>query len=211
MLDLVQTDILAQYATNAAYNNVYFPAAGVLMANVNYGPAYKASHDEASKRPWPKDAPLPKLKQWSDIVSLTWIDLASAEQAKNLRWVFQRTIRNDETQDVIGHICKKRKVGQERPKGSKMGSTWQAPVWPGLVVHSSGASDEKEANHFTALLGTPNGNGIVWLLAQHKEQLGQKTVKSIRVWSDSPQGPLYSPSMLLEIGDADEAGQGERQ
>lgn len=64
-----------------------------------------------------------------------------------------------------------------------------------------------EGEFFNALLATPNANGVVWLLAQHREQLGWKTVKSIRVWSDLPSSVVYSPSMLLEIGDVEPAGE----
>ncbi|RMZ30420.1 hypothetical protein D0859_05474 [Hortaea werneckii] len=94
------------YATNAEYINVFFPAAGVIMANVNYGPGYKTSQGLGSLDPWPKDAPLPKIKQWSDVVALTWLHLTTtttgSHQAENLRWLFRRIIRNDDTQNVIG-------------------------------------------------------------------------------------------------------------
>ncbi|KAI6821977.1 hypothetical protein KC367_g3251 [Hortaea werneckii] len=196
------------YATNAEYINVFFPAAGVIMANVNYGPGYKTSQGLGSLDPWPKDAPLPKIKQWSDVVALTWLHLTTtttgSHQAENLRWLFRRIIRNDDTQNVIGYVCKQKKVGQARPKGAT-GPPWQAPVWPGLVVRREESGDE--GDFFNALLATPNANGVVWLLAQHREQLGWKTVKSIRVWSDLPSSVVYSPSMLLEIGDMEEGGE----
>ncbi|KAI6843652.1 hypothetical protein KC332_g2367 [Hortaea werneckii] len=202
------------YATNAGYINVFFPAAGVIMANVNYGPSYKTSQGLGSLDPWPKDAPLPKIKQWSDIVALTWLHLTSttsttttgSHQPQNLRWLFRRIIRNDDTQNVIGYVCKQKKVGQARPKGAT-GPPWQAPVWPGLVVRPTESDGGGEGDFFNALLATPNANGVVWLLAQHRKQLGWKTVKSIRVWSDLPSSVVYSPSMLLEIGDVESAGE----
>ncbi|KAI7285126.1 hypothetical protein KC345_g1902 [Hortaea werneckii] len=196
------------YATNAGYINVFFPAAGVIMANVNYGPSYKTSQGLGSLDPWPKDAPLPKIKQWSDVVALTWLHLTTtgSHQPQNLRWLFRRIIRNDDTQNVIGYVCKQKKVGQARPKGA-MGPPWQAPVWPGLVVRPRGSDGGGEGEFFNALLATPNANGVVWLLAQHREQLGWKTVKSIRVWSDLPSSVVYSPSMLLEIGGVEPVGE----
>lgn len=36
---------------------------------------------------------------------------------------------------------------------------------------------------FEALLGTPNLNGIAWLLIQHYVDLGRKTIKSVTVWN----------------------------
>ena len=35
--------------------------------------------------------------------------------------------------------------------------------------------------------------------SRHEEELGHRTIKSIRVWNDEPKGDLYTPSMLLEI------------
>ncbi|KAI6837137.1 hypothetical protein KC340_g4499 [Hortaea werneckii] len=201
------------HATNAEYTNVFFPAAGVILANVNYGPSYTTSHGQGAENPWPKDAPLPKIKQWSDIVALTWLHLTtttttttvgSHQTPTNLRWLFRRIIRNDDTQNVIGYVCKAKKVGQARPKGAT-GPPWQAPVWPGLVVRPEESAGE--GGFFNALLATPNANGVVWLLAQHREQLGWKKVKSIRVWSDLPSSVVYSPSMLLEIGNVEPAGE----
>lgn len=175
------------------------------MANTNYGPSYTTSHNQDAQHPWPPTAPLPKLRNWSDVVGLTWLHLASAEQARELRWVFRRIIRNDDTQSIIGYVCKQKGVGKKRPKGGT-GPVWQAPVWPGLVVRADGQGSDGEL--FRALLGTPNARGVVWLLAQRREGLGRKAVRSIRVWNDLPRGRVYTPSMLLEIGDV-EGSEGE--
>ena len=43
-----------------------------------------------------------------------------------------------------------------------------------------------------ALWGSPNGEGIGWLLAQHKEQFGIKTVTSVTVFLDEAQFPAYN-------------------
>jgi len=34
-----------------------------------------------------------------------------------------------------------------------------------------------------AIAGTPNLNGIAWLLIQHYDALGKKTIESVTVWS----------------------------
>lgn len=39
--------------------------------------------------------------------------------------------------------------------------------------------DESEGNAFWPLLGNPNGNGIAWLLADHKKSLKGKTIEKI--------------------------------
>lgn len=42
-----------------------------------------------------------------------------------------------------------------------------------------------------AILGSPNGNGVAWLLIQHKEQLGQKRVRSVIVY-ETKRHPNYA-------------------
>ena len=57
-----------------------------------------------------------------------------------------------------------------------------------------------------ALLGTPNGSGIAWLLIQHKRQLGWKMVDSVTLfWKDGHEGDLGSnPSLLFRIKDVED-------
>lgn len=43
--------------------------------------------------------------------------------------------------------------------------------------------DESEDNAFWPLLGSPNGNGIAWFLADHKKSLKGKTISKITVWN----------------------------
>ena len=47
--------------------------------------------------------------------------------------------------------------------------------WPGTTY-------EAGTEAFNALLGTPNGFGIPYMLAQHQKQLGHKTVDKITIF-----------------------------
>lgn len=38
---------------------------------------------------------------------------------------------------------------------------------------------------FQAVLGTPNASGVAWSPAQHREDLGDKTITAIQVWDKS--------------------------
>ncbi|KAK4545410.1 hypothetical protein LTR36_002760 [Oleoguttula mirabilis] len=175
--------VMTKYdATNALYNNVHWPADGVLVSVMNYGPSWTVGNHQGSVDPWKgtngKALPLPQLGQWSDVVFLTWKYLTTPQQRANLRWVFRREIENDDTNNIIGYVAKKRNVGKARPSDDNDG-----PVW--------------------ALLATPNLRGVAWLLAQHKADMGERTVRSIRVWNGGSEGDDYTPSMLLEIGPLD--------
>lgn len=62
-----------------------------------------------------------------------------------------------------------------------------------------------------ALLGTPNGEGVAWLLINHKSVWGRKRVKSVAVYLDPESATIedeqyqYS-SLLFELEDV---GSGE--
>lgn len=42
-----------------------------------------------------------------------------------------------------------------------------------------------------AVLGTPNGNGVAWLLGQHKKQLGVKYVDQINIFGCDGDGHAW--------------------
>ncbi|KAK4958622.1 hypothetical protein LTR28_005447 [Elasticomyces elasticus] len=81
-----------------------------------------------------------------------------------------------------------------------LGSDRELKLWPGDVVDDVGSRDA-----FRALLGSPNGRGVGWLLAAHKgaQQLGCKVVKSIHVFADGGPAAVLSdiPCMAFEIVD----------
>ncbi|KAK4634816.1 hypothetical protein CLAFUW4_02075 [Fulvia fulva] len=166
------------------YKNQHWPDAGILMADSNYGAEYMIVKGKASKNPW-VGLPLPKLKQWQD--------LTSPSQRQNLRWIFRRNIMNEETQSLISRVIENRGdnvLWHIVPNPFKL---YEAPTWPGMLL--------KEGDEgFAALSGSPNVAGLCWLLIQHQgaEQLGKKTVKSIRVWKDD--SGAYAPHILIEVG-----------
>lgn len=61
------------------------------------------------------------------------------------------------------------------------------------------SADSMEAK---ALLTTPNGKGSYWILAQHIEKLGRKTIDNITVFSinvDQAQGSPTDPNYYIMI------------
>ena len=66
-------------------------------------------------------------------------------------------------------------------------------MWPGLTFSI-------ESDEGLALLGTPNGRGVAWLLKQHEELSGKRASK-VTVWCDVEKVPL-KPSMLFHLENA---------
>ena len=84
------------------------------------------------------------------------------------------------------------------------------PVWT-QKLRFGRPQDEDElefgnSDIFFALLGTPHGSGVAWLLASHGSQLGHKIVKSITIfgapWQDRDERVDMEetrPTMIFEI------------
>ncbi|KAK5136258.1 hypothetical protein LTR08_003865 [Meristemomyces frigidus] len=178
--------------TNGQYINVFWPAAGVLFANDNYSPDYMIAQAITPTTPWtsPAGNPLPTtpLKQWSDAIFLSWLHLTTPAQRANLRFIFRRVIKNQDTLNVINTVA--RKKGLKSCFKLKQ-CAWQVPVWPGVVVRPG-------EEGFEALVGAPNGRGVAWLLIQHRAEMGGRTVGSVRVWNDLPVG-RYQPSLMMKL------------
>ena len=100
------------------------------------------------------------LRQYSDVVFLAW-QKAAGDKIKGLKYIFRHHITNANTLAVILEVLEKR--GE------------QAKPWPGLQISMT----ERDA---WALLGTPNGVGAAWLLIQHKEQLGMKSISAVTIY-----------------------------
>lgn len=130
--------------TNAKYKNIMNFGSGVIIACSVYGPDAEGKEQD----PPVQGADVIPLKQWSDLTFLTWAQHAGAN-IKNLRYILQWDIVNDQTRDVLFDMVEKR--------GLKFMNDW-----PGIKIPMSDPGE-------MAVLGTPNGNGAAWLLANHKD------------------------------------------
>ncbi|KAF7886125.1 hypothetical protein EAF00_010228 [Botryotinia globosa] len=115
-----------------------------------------------------KSPMIPDLSRWSDIAYLQWAEVCKfhGTRMSNLIYVVQHHITNQTTLEVIKEVLKKR--------GESL-----APS--GCVV-----SMKDSDSHGAALLGTPDGKGVAWLLAQHKEALKDSTIISVEIFSCKP-------------------------
>lgn len=73
---------------------------------------------------------------------------------------------------------------------------------PTLAVINNAASPVRgglDNTAFEALLGTPNLNGIAWLLIQHYPDLGKKTIGSATVFSTDGSKGKREINVLVEL------------
>lgn len=116
---------------------------------------------------------------WSDVTFAMWEAVASfsGRSPKELRFIAQHFVRHPFTLSIITRLV------DGKPPG---------------VIRLFG----QETEAFFALLGTPFGAGAVYLLMQHKKQLGHKTISRVTLFGKSPnQWSQYGPDIVFEIRD----------
>jgi hypothetical protein len=111
---------------------------------------------------------IPALNYWSDVAYLHWTICAT--NSSNLGCVIRMSITNEKTKAVIQHIMQHATFMERFPE------------FPGITWTT------EHGDQVAALLGTPNGAGVAWLLIQHKRQLGHKTVEKVTlVYNDKSE------------------------
>ncbi|KZM22840.1 hypothetical protein ST47_g6020 [Ascochyta rabiei] len=125
-----------------------------------------------------KDEDLPKLRYMSDLVWGKWVE--NNDNVKNLRVYVVHNVLNTETTTIVSRAMRNKLV----PK---------LDVWPGTAFDK-----EKDPVEFQAIIGSPIGGTMSILLAQHKEELGNKEIYQINVISDSKSiKPFQVPELHL--------------
>jgi len=171
---------ITYFQTAGSYDNRYNE--NVIVAMVNYGPG-----EEGPKQKTPVTGdryPFPELSHWSDIVALEFAQIMKNvnKPTDNLKGVWQRQVMNPDTQSLAAYL-----YGVDTPKD--MG---RAGEWP--VKDYAPDSDE-----FAALLASPNGVGVAYLLLQHRDLLGTKNITSIKVWREEELHILFSVGNLAMV------------
>lgn len=147
---------------DSIHDGVEYPASNAQYVNV-LNPDGGAVIAEMNYGPMYMDdtiEPIP-LRQYSDVVFLAW-QQAAGDRIKGLKYVFRHHIANKDTLDVTLEILQKR---GERAK-----------LWPGYEISMT----ERDA---WAIMGTPNGRGAAWMLIQHKQQPGLKSIRAVTIYS----------------------------
>ncbi|KAF2829149.1 hypothetical protein CC86DRAFT_271076, partial [Ophiobolus disseminans] len=130
----------------------------------------------------PSKSELPGMFLMSDVIWAYWA--RNHPNVANLRYYFANNILNEDTLRVIAKILKDETLPD-------------VPHWPGLRF-------EENESEFEALLGTPIGATIAYILIQHKAQLGIKLIKSIAIFrDDATKDQDAEVQLLFTVGDVD--------
>ncbi|KAK2016244.1 hypothetical protein LZ32DRAFT_525446 [Colletotrichum eremochloae] len=148
------------------YENVMNPPYGAIMFDSNWSPRYEVEQRQKGS--------IPDLNALSDVVFLQWLHACKLDKVdpKKLRVAYRFTIVTPSTIEIIEQAL--------RQANDKL-----VPGWQNRKVFTM-----KETGG-AAILGSQHGAAIAWLLIQHKEILGVKTVTEVAVWKREGN-PHYS-------------------
>ncbi|KAK5677152.1 hypothetical protein LTS10_010341 [Elasticomyces elasticus] len=162
--------------TGAIYANFMNPKAGLILCVNNYGPDWKIKQ-AAAKVPPQVIGPAPPMKQLSDILFFQW-KIACAKHLiskfnspiNRLKYIYQRGIADADTIAVVDAITSLPDEG--------------IIAWPGKYysfTRDNEPDDLKKAIAH-ALLGTPQGASVAFMLLQHADDLGIKIPRGVRLF-----------------------------
>lgn len=161
----------------AFYTQSFNIHGGSIFAHELLGPA--APKARRLNLDYPREN-LPELQHWSDVSFLMWQHLSEGCQ-RELKCVVHCDITNPTSHDVMTEVLGKNPSSPE---------AFTTDAYPGFSY------TQEDGALFEALLGTPSGMGTGYLLAQHKQEFGGKTVVSIQIFREE-----HNYFLKLNIGD----------
>ncbi|CAO1596413.1 hypothetical protein XANCAGTX0491_000262 [Xanthoria calcicola] len=165
------------------YIQTWIPAQGTIITNSVISPRGNTyAYFDSQKEPRPTLQELrkmiPRMNRWSDIAWFLWAKRAGAF-ADELRYIVKDNIINKPTRSVIDQVF------GIPPNTLDL-------EWPGKTF------DVSNSNQGKALLGSPLGSGIGWLLADNKKVLGNRNVK-ITIFTSEPRGKDTQYFAMFEL------------
>ncbi|KAK0757245.1 hypothetical protein N5P37_009961 [Trichoderma harzianum] len=174
--------------SGAFFYSSFFPRRGVIIADNNF------SVDAAIK----EDKNLvaaeitTHVRRWSDAAWMQWTkacDEEGIDDVSNVQYIFRATVINENSLSIILQAL--RQKYKDSPSVPPIGP-WNSR----LTLDVTQNPDE-----FYAVLGSPNGSGVAFLLMTHKAALGIKTINKVDIFVGDTN-PYTIPSDGIDGADA---------
>ena len=171
------------------FTNWYSAEYHIIIVDIGYSPAALLNFPAKDH---PNFQELPRYRSWSDITSAIWKHNAGLN-AGGLRFIWQHHIANSITKRFIEQAAG---VGPQE---------FDHP-YPGIEIKPTAMDDyiigpKPGQMKFEALLGSPNGVGVAWLLITRRETFPLPvTIKSVQIFTTLRLNGKRSYQMLFTIG-----------
>ncbi|KKP02614.1 hypothetical protein THAR02_05302 [Trichoderma harzianum] len=182
------SELIDSKPSEAFFISSFSPSGGVIIADNNW------SVDAAIKEQGLVEAEITThVRRWSDAAWMQWVKAcndADFDDVSNVKYIFRATVVNPSSLDLLFQAL--------REKYS------DSPTVPPIGVWNNRLTLDVVQNprQFYAVLGSPNGSGVAYLLRTHKGPLGVKTVNRVDIFTGN--NPFTIPND--GIGGAEGAG-----
>ncbi|KAK6543567.1 hypothetical protein TWF694_000311 [Orbilia ellipsospora] len=180
------------------FNNLADPVTGKIPGKIPYKFAISAVEGLVIvKRAYKRDDHgEPKEEHFSEILYRIWYDWAKIQgvSVDSIRYIIHDLIANDETLMVV------RKIIEEVDWVVQDVRTPYGGSRNGKEIRLSASSDnEAELTAFRAMIGCPNGKGVIRMLNDHSHALEQKQISQVLIWLPFPEENVPLPYVLYEV------------
>ncbi|KAL5095124.1 hypothetical protein Trisim1_003733 [Trichoderma cf. simile WF8] len=179
--------------SEAYFLSSFSPSGGVIIADSNLSVGGAINDSEERGGDLVRDDIRTHVRQWSDAAWMQWVKAcndAEFDDVSNVRYIFRASVVNKKSLGILFQAL--------REKYSN------SPTIPPIGVWNNRLTLDVVQNprQFYAVLGSPNGSGVAYLLMTHKGSLGVKTVNRIDIFTGTT--PFTIPND--GIGTAEAAG-----
>ncbi|KAL7795688.1 hypothetical protein V8C43DRAFT_279694 [Trichoderma afarasin] len=162
------SEMVESKPSGAFFYSSFFPRRGIIIADNNF------SVDAAIKEDNLVEAEITThVRRWSDAAWMQWTKACEDEgidDVSNVQYIFRATVINQNSLSIILQAL--RQKYKDSPSVPPIGP-WKSR----LTLDVTQNPDE-----FYAVLGSPNGSGVAFLLATHKAALGIKTINKVDIF-----------------------------
>lgn len=141
----------------------------------NFSPLYYAARDHPDVPRQDLARYIPGPHKWSEITWAAWMDICMMQRGDptSLKYIFKHDVITDNTRYIM-----------EQAVG--VGEDDFETEWPGIRYM-------RGSTHYQALMGTPHGTSMAWLLIDHPNDLRGREIESITMFiSDDNYNLLFT-------------------
>ncbi|KAL7934263.1 hypothetical protein V8C35DRAFT_302158 [Trichoderma chlorosporum] len=166
----------------ASFMSTFVSTDGVIVADSNFSVDAIIAEDGLPDGVEAEDVTT-HVRRWSDAAWMQWTKYS--DDPSNVRYIFRASVINHTTLSIVFQALLSKYQNNPPPIG----------VWANRLT----LDVSENPNEFYAVLGSPNGAGVAFLLATHKAALGIKTVNKVDIFTGN--APFAVPNQGIGAGE----------
>ena len=154
-----------QEPTKGLFDQIYNPKGHAIISTYNFSPLHyaKKAHENVPIQQLARFLPGPH--KWSEIVWAIWAGVAPVDDVApaSLKYLFRHEIATANTRHIM-------------ELAGNVGEDELESPWPGVRF-------VKGSRQYQAIMGTPHGTSVAWLLIDHPDELPGREIESVTMFT----------------------------